>query len=298
ALGCWLAGGLLAALAAAVLFADVTWVMPYFRGSPYPHLHRYGHLGSSLGDILVTLAFRPWRWLAVVVTVKKLVYLGALLAPFGFLPLLAPRALAAALPGLALNLMSLDPILVNHRSQYVSFVLPFLARAAVDGGARLQAWSGSQAGDGGGGAPRARLTLAGALAFGLLASVALRSRTVNDLARPRWMPTDGHGALRGLLGRIPPDPSVSTTERLVELGARDAGLERLDDEARLRALESERAEGRDDLPRPTRTDHVGRARARARYRVHPLDEASRRVLGPEDDDAAGQVIEHRRAGAA
>ena len=219
--GCWLAGGLLAALAVAVLFADVTWVMPYFRGSPYPHLHRYGHLGSSLGDILVTLAFRPWRWLAVVVTVKKLVYLGALLAPFGFLPLLAPRALAAALPGLALNLMSLDPILVNHRSQYVSFVLPFVALAAVDGGARLQAWSGSEAGDGGGGAPRARLTLAGALAFGLLASVALTSRTVNDLARPRWMPTDGHGALRGLLDRIPPDASVSTTERLVtQLAAR------------------------------------------------------------------------------
>src|SRR5205823_8778561 len=60
------------------------------------------------------------------------------------LSLLAPRALAAALPGLALNLMSLDPILVNHRSQYVSFVLPFLALAAVDGGARLQAWSRSR----------------------------------------------------------------------------------------------------------------------------------------------------------
>src|SRR5205823_12368969 len=73
----------------------------------------------------------------------------------------------------------------------------------------------------------------------------------------------------------------------LELGARDAGLERLDDEAPLRALESERAEGCDDLPRPARTDHVGRARARARHRVHPLDEAARRVLGPEDDDAAG-----------
>src|SRR5204863_9255055 len=36
----------------------------------------------------------------------------------------------------------------------------------------------------------------------------------------------------------------------LELGARDAGLERLDDEAPLCALESERAEGRDDLPRP------------------------------------------------
>jgi uncharacterized membrane protein len=226
-----LAGGLVAAFAVAILYVDVTWVMPYFRGSPYPHLHRYGHLGSSLGDILVTLVFRPRRWLAVVVTVKKLVYLGALLAPFGFLPLLAPRTLAAALPGLAMNLLSLDPILVNYRSQYTSLILPFLALAAVDGYARLTARSGSEA-DGGlrasvvpsGGAdrpPRMRVTPAGALAFAFLASVALTARTVNDLALPRWMPTGGHRALRSLLDRIPPAARVSTNERLVtQLAAR------------------------------------------------------------------------------
>jgi uncharacterized membrane protein len=229
--GRWLAGASVATLAVAVLFADVTWIMPHFRGSPYSHLHRYRHLGSSLGDILMTLPFRPWRWLLVVVTVKKLVYLVALLAPFGFLPLLAPRTLAAALPGLAMNLLSLDPILVNYRSQYTSLILPFLALAAVDGYARLTARSGSEA-DGGLGAsvvpsggarraPRMRVTPAGALAFAFLASVALTARTVNDLALPRWMPTGEHRALRGLLDRIPPAARVSTNERLVaQLAAR------------------------------------------------------------------------------
>jgi uncharacterized membrane protein len=214
--GVWLAlargrrrvGALVAVLAVAVLFADVTWVMPYFRGSPYPHLNRYQHLGASLGDILVTLPFRPWRWLAVVVTAKKLVYLLAMLAPFAFLPLLAPRTLAAALPGLALNLMSLDPVLVNYRSQYVSLVLPFLALAAVDGYRRLGAWADAR--------PRPRLTAPGALlAFAFLAAVALTARTVNDLAVPRWMPTAEQRELRRLLPRIPPDAAVSTNERLV-----------------------------------------------------------------------------------
>lgn len=212
--GRWLAGALVAAFAVAVLLADVTWVMPYFRGSPYPHLHRYRHLGDSLPDILVTLPFRPWRWLAVVVTAKKLVYLLALLAPLGFLPLLAPRTLAAAVPGLAMSLMSLDPILFNYRSQYVVFSLPFLALAAVDGYARLSAWTGER--------PRARLLSPGAaLAFACLASAALTARTVNDLAAPRWMPTEEHRTLRGLMDRIPPAAGVSTTERVVaQLAAR------------------------------------------------------------------------------
>src|SRR3989442_7205234 len=73
-------------------------------------------------------------------TLPKLVYLAAMLVPLGFLPLLAPRALAAALPGLAMNLLSLDPVLFNYRSQYQSFVLPFFVLASVDGYARLRQW--------------------------------------------------------------------------------------------------------------------------------------------------------------
>ena len=69
----------------------------------------------------------------------KLVYALAMLAPLGFLPVLAPRTLAAAAPGLAMNLLSVDPILINPRGQYQSFVLPFLVLAAVDGYFALRA---------------------------------------------------------------------------------------------------------------------------------------------------------------
>jgi uncharacterized membrane protein len=221
--GRWLAGAFLGALSLAVLFADVTWLMPHFRGGPYPHLHRYQHLGSSFTDILVTLPFRPWRWIAVVVTAKKLVYLLTMLAPLGFLPLLAPRTLAAVLPGLALNLLSLDPVLINYRAQYQSFVLPFLVLAAIDGYARLRARRARA--DASRRAPAAvprRPVPAGALlAFAFLASVALTARTVNDLALPRWRPTEEQRAVRGLMSRIPSGAAVSTTERLVtQLAAR------------------------------------------------------------------------------
>src|SRR5207249_5463548 len=102
----WALGVAVAAASVLVLLVDLAWVMPYFRGGPYPHLHRYRHLGGSVPEILVTLVARPWTWALDVLTLPKLVYLAAMLAPLGFLPLMAPRALAAALPGLAMNLRS------------------------------------------------------------------------------------------------------------------------------------------------------------------------------------------------
>ena len=55
-LGIWLAlskrrplwGTATAACAIALLLADTRWLMPYFRGAPYPHLGRYSHLGRTL----------------------------------------------------------------------------------------------------------------------------------------------------------------------------------------------------------------------------------------------------------
>src|SRR5438876_17911 len=146
----WALGAAVVAVSVLVLLVDLTWVMPYFRGSPYPHLDRYRHLGASVPEILVTLVARPWRWAPIVLTLPKLAYLAAMLAPLGFLPLLAPRSLAAAVPGRAMNLLSFDPVLFNYRSQYQSFVLPFFVLASVDGYARLRQWRACEARGGGG----------------------------------------------------------------------------------------------------------------------------------------------------
>jgi uncharacterized membrane protein len=215
----WALGAAVALAALLLLAADLRWVMPGFRGEPYPHLHRFAHLGGSLGEILTTLALRPWRWLPVVLSAEKLLYLGALLAPLAFLPLLAPRALAGALPALAVNLLSHDPVLFHYRSQYQSFVLPFLVLAAVDGWARLAAWAGRPAWSGPASPevpPRPRRSAPGAaLAFAVLASVVLTARTVNDLGVSKWRLSSDARAAYLLMARIPAAVPVSVNERLV-----------------------------------------------------------------------------------
>lgn len=204
--GRWMLGAGIAVGALAVLAVEIAWLMPLFRGAPYPHLARWPSLGSSLGGILLTLVLRPWRWLPVALTARRAVYLAAMVAPLGFLPLAAWRALAGAAPALAMNLLSADDVLVHHRSQYQAFVVPFLFLAAVDGYRSLaERWRGRTG----------RRSLAAALAFAFVASVILTARTVNDLAVPRWWPGPTQRAAYALMARIPPGASVSANERLV-----------------------------------------------------------------------------------
>lgn len=198
--GRWRLGAGIAAACVLLLFVDVTLVMPHFRGAPYPHLAaRWPHLGRSLPEILLSLAL-PWRWLPVVLTGEKLVYLLAMLAPLGFLPLLAPRALLAALPGLAINLLNTDPILFGYRTPYQAFVLPFLFLAAVDGAAVLR---------------RRGIAPERALGAAVCIAIVLTSRTANELMVTRWRLGPDQRAAYALMARIPPDAPVSVNERLV-----------------------------------------------------------------------------------
>ena len=201
----WLWGLGLAAGSLALLFFDIRVLMPYFRGEPYPHLHRYAHLGGSLGEILLNMILHPWRTLGFMVSVQKLRYLLALLAPLGFLPLLAPWDLIPALPTLAHNLVSADPVLFSHRTQYNSFILPFLILAAVSGYERLQLHL----------ALKGRPVRGLALGLAFLLSLALTSRTLNDLALDRWWLTARQGAAHAVLAQVPPDVLLSTPDRFV-----------------------------------------------------------------------------------
>jgi uncharacterized membrane protein len=202
----WVAGGAVAAACVALLWLDMNVVMPHFRGEPYPHLvKRWAYLGDSLSQVVLNFFVEPWRWLRVVLTVDKLIYLLALLAPLGFLPLLAPRAAAAALPGLAVNLLSTDPVLFHHRTPYQAFVLPFLLLAAVDGVAVLKhaTWRPRRL------SPSAALVAAGVLA------VVLTARTVNDLGVGKWRLGEQQRAVHRLLERVPAAAAVAVNERLV-----------------------------------------------------------------------------------
>ena len=204
--GRWRLGAAVAAACFLLLWLDVSVVVPHFRGAAYPHLAaRWPQLGHSLPEILVSLAL-PWKWLPVVLTGPKLVYLLAMMAPLAFLPLLAPRALAAAVPGLAMNLLNIDPVLFGYRTPYQAFVLPFLILAAVDGAAVLR---------------RRGLRPERALGVALFVGVLLASRTANELMVTRWRLGPDQRAAHALMARIPARAPVSVNERLVpHLGTR------------------------------------------------------------------------------
>jgi uncharacterized membrane protein len=196
-------GPLVGVLALAWLFASVEWIVPVFRGGAYPYLTaRYHHLGENLGAIVLSPLLRPRAVLEVLLSAQRLRYLGALLVPLGFLPLAAPLAAVGALPALAQNLLNSDPVLFNYRTQYQSFVLPFLLVASVDGLERLVA----------GGAGKV-LTARRVLAVAVLASLALSARTVNGLALTRWRAGEGARAAGRLMATIPATASVTTEER-------------------------------------------------------------------------------------
>jgi uncharacterized membrane protein len=198
----WLAGAATVAGASAVLWADVKWIIPAFRGEAYSHLARYEAFGRSLPEILAGIVLHPLGVLARVATPDRLVYLLAMLLPLGLLPLLAPAELAGALPALTLNLLSGDPVLFHHRTQYQSFVLPFLLLAAIAGSARLAA-------------RRSTALARGALLLALIASLVLSSRMLNQLAVYRWWPSPSERAAHRVLARVPAAAAVSAQDPYV-----------------------------------------------------------------------------------
>jgi uncharacterized membrane protein len=209
-IGAWLAvvrrrlvwGATTLAIALGVLVADVRWIIPWYRGEPYPHLARYARYGDSLGGIASGLLLHPLRALGALLSAGRLVYLLALLAPLGFLPLLAPAEILGALPALSQNLFASDPILYHHRTQYQSFVLPFVIGAAIAGYERLAARAPGR-------------WPVGVVAVAMALSLALAARTVNDLSFARWWPGPGARAASAVVARVPPEAAVSAQDPYV-----------------------------------------------------------------------------------
>ena len=202
----WIPGIGLALASLALLFVLTEGVIPYFRAAPYPHLQRYIHLGSTVGEIVETVFLHPLRTIAGMLSGRQLLYVLALLTPLGFLPLLGLLDVLPALPVLAQNLLSRDPVLFHHRTQYNAFVLPFLVVAAIAGVERLREWSAS---------PGRQLGPGVVLGFAMILSLALTSRTVNELRVDRVVRTAHQRAAYQVMAAIPPGAAVSTQDPYV-----------------------------------------------------------------------------------
>jgi uncharacterized membrane protein len=201
------------AVAGAWLALDFAVVVPAVHAAYGPGAgdlvsRRFEALGGSPLGILRTLVSQPLSVLSMLVDLDKAQALVDLLAPTGFLALLAPWALMPALPVLAVNFLSESAWQQSIHAHYMAPVIPFVWIAAVEG----LAWLSRRARR----APSlARYARPGALSVFVLAYTGLvtwafspfppgRAFRLADVYQPSVYEQD----LRAVLAQVPPDATV------------------------------------------------------------------------------------------
>ena len=130
-IGFAVAGALVSTLAIAV-------VIPHYNaGADSAFYGRYDAIGGSAGGIAKTAVIHPWRILEQAFQGRDVHYLFHLLLPLGFLFLLSPVVLIAALPELALNVLSATSTQTSIHFHYTAGTIAPLVAATVLGAALL-----------------------------------------------------------------------------------------------------------------------------------------------------------------
>ena len=133
----WTGAAVAVAGVAATLIA-IEVVIPHFnRAGTSSFFTRYSEVGSTPGGIVHTAFTDPWKIVTTAVTGRGLGYLAQLVLPLALLVVLAPLALIAAVPELAVNLLSAATTQTSIRFHYTAGVIPVLIAAAVFGAKRL-----------------------------------------------------------------------------------------------------------------------------------------------------------------
>ncbi len=127
---------LAAGTAAALIAIEV--VIPHFnRTGASSFFTRYSEVGSTPGGIVHTALTDPWKIVTTAVTGRGLGYLARLVLPLGLLVVLAPLVLVAAVPELAVNLLSAATTQTSIHFHYTAGLIPVLIAATILGAARL-----------------------------------------------------------------------------------------------------------------------------------------------------------------
>jgi uncharacterized membrane protein len=137
------------AAGAAIAFAGVAWaaiaigvVIPHYNaGAESDFYGRYSEVGGSAGGILETAFTHPLRIVEAAFSGRDLHYLLDLVAPLAALSLLAPLVLVAAVPELAINLLSSTTTQTSIHFHYTAGLIPPLMIGAVFGAKRLSRWA-------------------------------------------------------------------------------------------------------------------------------------------------------------
>jgi uncharacterized membrane protein len=128
-------GGLWSAVAIGV-------VIPHYNaGAESDFYGRYSEVGGSAGGILKTALTHPLRIAHAAFSGRDVHYLLQLVTPLAGLCLLSPIVLVAALPELAINLLSSTTTQTSIHFHYTAGLIPTLLIAAVLGAKRLIRWT-------------------------------------------------------------------------------------------------------------------------------------------------------------
>jgi uncharacterized membrane protein len=138
----WLAGAAIAAAGSAWAAIAIGIVIPHYNaGAESDFYGRYSEVGGSAGGILKTAFTHPFRIVEAAFGSRDLHYLLQLVTPLAGLCLLAPLVLVAALPELAINLLSATTTQTSIHFHYTAGLIPPLVIAAVFGAKRLPRWA-------------------------------------------------------------------------------------------------------------------------------------------------------------
>ena len=136
-----LAGATIALLGVAWSAIAVAVVIPHFHTAGESDFYgRYSEVGGSAAGIVKTMFTHPLRIVDAAFSSRDLRYLLELAAPLAALSLLAPLVLIAAVPELAINLLSATPTQTSIHFHYTAGLIPPLMIAAVLGAKRLRRW--------------------------------------------------------------------------------------------------------------------------------------------------------------
>ena len=181
-------------------------VMPHLNGGTNHAGTFYGELGDSPTAIASTMLTEPDVIIDRLFANDALGYARDLLAPFGFLPLLAPLLVLVAVPQFLANILTNANFFYDIRFHYAAIIVAVLALATVEGIAWLRRTSWR----------RAAVGFAGACA--LAASVAWGISPISTQFRTGYWPLDGNArqaTLEDAVATVPGDAAVSAPYNLV-----------------------------------------------------------------------------------
>ncbi len=116
-------------------------VIPYFRPGGVESVARYGYLGTSLAEVVKNLFLKPWLSLEKLFSIDTLFYVFLLVIPIAWgLSLRSLTPLVAALPTVAINILSELELQRDLLHQYSLPVLPFLVLSVISAMAAGKGW--------------------------------------------------------------------------------------------------------------------------------------------------------------